>query len=337
MKKSLKFFCYVFFALITTLSLITIVYCLVIARKYSMAFDYNWPLQIISYIASACVGIFGIWAVKSQNKTNLFFNKILVILFIVFSFFSSFIFIESIMRSQYIYGNSVLTGIIQLILLAGGLTILLPIIKNGVIRVRLLKILAFVTSLLAIYNFVITIMFLYYPAQYHHQYDYLIFLCIKSVIDVVIPIMSIVFVFKINDILGYHDMNLYKVREIAVSVKEKNKNSTTLKDSNKSYFNGNVLQYLGWTMLCFLVNVVTLGILYPITVCWMINWKYKHTIYDGYRLMFNGNGVQLLGRWILWMFLTVITIGIYGIFLPVKMEQWKAKHTHLIEILPNKK
>ena len=96
-----------------------------------------------------------------------------------------------------------------------------------------------------------------------------------------------------------------------------------------SFFDGNVLQYLGWMILCSLVTTISLGILYPVTVCWMINWKFKHTVYDGYRLTFNGNGFQLLGKWVSWLLLSLITVGIYAFFLPVKIEKWKTKHTHL--------
>ncbi|MFA7157307.1 MAG: hypothetical protein WC123_06435 [Bacilli bacterium] len=99
----------------------------------------------------------------------------------------------------------------------------------------------------------------------------------------------------------------------------------------ESYFDGNLFQLIGWNILCFLVNLITLSIMYPFTLCWKMRWKAKHTVYDGKRLVFDGNGVQLFGKWILWLFLSVITIGIYYLFVPICMEKWKAKHTHLVD------
>ena len=98
---------------------------------------------------------------------------------------------------------------------------------------------------------------------------------------------------------------------------------------DKSYFDGHMIQYLGWSLLSVIVTAISLGICYPITVSWMIKFKYKHTVYDNKRLVFDGNGAEMLGKWILWVLLSIITIGIYALWVPCKLEAWKAKHTHL--------
>lgn len=99
----------------------------------------------------------------------------------------------------------------------------------------------------------------------------------------------------------------------------------------KSYFDGRLIQLIGWTILCTLVNVITIFILYPVTMTWKIKWKYQHTVYDGKRLVFKGNGFGLLLKWILWLLLSVITIGIFLLFIPIKLEKWKASNTTLVD------
>lgn len=96
----------------------------------------------------------------------------------------------------------------------------------------------------------------------------------------------------------------------------------------ESYFDGKLLQLIGWNILCFLVNLITLTIAKPFTTCWKMKWKTKHQVILGRRLCFDGNGLQLIGRYILWLILTVITLGIYGLWLGIKMKKWETKHIH---------
>ena len=97
-----------------------------------------------------------------------------------------------------------------------------------------------------------------------------------------------------------------------------------------SYFDGRLLQLLGWKILGSLITIVTLGICYPWAVCMVYNWEIKHTVVDGKRMEFDGKAIQLFGNWIKWFFLTIITIGIYGFWLDIKVKKWKTKHTHFV-------
>jgi hypothetical protein len=99
----------------------------------------------------------------------------------------------------------------------------------------------------------------------------------------------------------------------------------------RSYFDGYLIQLVWLGIKCFFVNVFTLYILFPFTLCWKMKWKAKHTVYDGKRLVFDGNGLQLFGKWVLWMFLSIITLGIYTFFVIIRLEKWKASHTHLAD------
>lgn len=95
----------------------------------------------------------------------------------------------------------------------------------------------------------------------------------------------------------------------------------------KSYFDGNGLQKFGWTVLTFLVTLITLGIAYPWSVCKLYGWEIKHTVIEGKRLRFDATAIQLFGTWIKWWLLTIITIGIFGLLVPGKVRKWKIKHT----------
>ncbi|WP_033826534.1 YjgN family protein [Bacillus andreraoultii] len=95
----------------------------------------------------------------------------------------------------------------------------------------------------------------------------------------------------------------------------------------ESYFDGGLLQYIGWRILGFLVTVCTLGICLPWSYTMIYRWKIEHTVINGRRLTFNGSAIGLFGNWIKWWFFTVITLGIYGFWVFIKLEKWKTKYT----------
>ncbi len=97
---------------------------------------------------------------------------------------------------------------------------------------------------------------------------------------------------------------------------------------NDSYFDGGLLQLIGWTLLGFLVTALTLGICLPWAYCMKYRWTTKHTVINGHRLFFDGTAIQLFGKWILWLLLTIITVGIYGFWVGIKLKKWKTAHTH---------
>ncbi|MDD4564649.1 MAG: DUF898 family protein [Eubacteriales bacterium] len=97
---------------------------------------------------------------------------------------------------------------------------------------------------------------------------------------------------------------------------------------NTSYFDGGLLQLIGWSILGILITTVTLGICYPWALCMVYGWKINHTIVEGRRLQFDGKAIQLFGNWIKWLLLCIITVGIYGFWLGIALEKWKVKHTY---------
>ena len=57
----------------------------------------------------------------------------------------------------------------------------------------------------------------------------------------------------------------------------------------ESYFDGGLLQQIGWTLLGSLLTICTFGICLPWAVCMLENWKVKHTVIEGKRLCFDGS------------------------------------------------
>lgn len=95
-----------------------------------------------------------------------------------------------------------------------------------------------------------------------------------------------------------------------------------------SYFDGQLLQLIGYRLLGFIITVITLGICTPWAICLVYNWEVKHTVINGRRLRFDGTAIQLFGNWLKWLGLVIITLGIYSFWLGIAVKKWKVKHTH---------
>ena len=98
-------------------------------------------------------------------------------------------------------------------------------------------------------------------------------------------------------------------------------------NTNNSYFDGGLLQLIGWQLLGGFITFLTLGICYPWAVCMIYNWETKHTVINGRRLKFTGTAMQLFGSWIKWLLLCIITLGIYSFWVSIALKKWKVKHT----------
>lgn len=96
----------------------------------------------------------------------------------------------------------------------------------------------------------------------------------------------------------------------------------------ESYFDGGLLQLIGYKIIGIFVTVITLGICAPWAICMIYNWEAKHTVINGHRLKFDGSAIGLFSNWIKWLLLTIITLGIYSFWLVIALKKWKTKHTH---------
>lgn len=98
-------------------------------------------------------------------------------------------------------------------------------------------------------------------------------------------------------------------------------------ERGKSYFDGGLLQFIGWSILGGIISALTLGICAPWAMCMIFRWQINHTVIEGRRLKFTGTGGSLFVNWIKWLLLCVITLGIYSFWLFIALEKWKVKHT----------
>ncbi|MBE6360963.1 MAG: DUF898 domain-containing protein [Treponema bryantii] len=102
-------------------------------------------------------------------------------------------------------------------------------------------------------------------------------------------------------------------------------------EEKTSYFDGGLLQLIGWKILGGLITIFTIGICFPWAFTMIYNWEIKHTVINGKRLQFDGKAIQLFGNWIKWLLLSIITLGIYGFWVPIKLIKWKTLHTSFCE------
>ena len=54
--------------------------------------------------------------------------------------------------------------------------------------------------------------------------------------------------------------------------------------NKESYFDGGLLSFIGHSIVAFFIITLTLGIATPWAVCFMQDWKVRHTVIDGQRL-----------------------------------------------------
>lgn len=104
---------------------------------------------------------------------------------------------------------------------------------------------------------------------------------------------------------------------------------TGIADPEKSYFDGNGFELLGYVLLTVLVSGITCGIAAPWMICKIYRWRLSHTVINGRRFTFDGTGAGLLGHWIIWEILTVITCGIFAFFAHVALRKWELSHTYI--------
>jgi len=108
---------------------------------------------------------------------------------------------------------------------------------------------------------------------------------------------------------------------------ESNINITIGTATEKSYFDGGLLSFIGWWILGFILIVCTLGLGVPWALCMIYGWEANHTVIEGRRLKFNGTGASLFLNWIKWFLLCIITLGIYSFWVFIALKKWRVKNT----------
>lgn len=100
----------------------------------------------------------------------------------------------------------------------------------------------------------------------------------------------------------------------------------TIRDD--SYFDGKLLELIGYRILAIIITVFTLTIASAWAEKLLIAYKIDHTVYNGKRLKFEGTGASLFVQRFKWIFFTIITFGIYSLWIPIKKEKWVVSNIH---------
>jgi uncharacterized membrane protein YjgN (DUF898 family) len=125
-----------------------------------------------------------------------------------------------------------------------------------------------------------------------------------------------------------------EVKEVVASVNNFEEVKVTNNETQKkqvrtdSYFDGGLLELIGWRILAFLIIGITFGIATPWAKCMLYSYQFKHTVYNGKRLKFEGTGGDLFVNYFKWIFFTIITLGIYLLFVPIKKTKWVVSNLH---------
>ena len=117
--------------------------------------------------------------------------------------------------------------------------------------------------------------------------------------------------------------NKYEEVEVYQEVEKTKKEIRT-----DSYFDGSLIELIGWRVLAFLITIITLGFGAPWAQCMLYSYQIKHTVYNGKRLKFEGTGGDLFVNMFKWVVFSILTLGIYILFIPVKKTKWVISNIH---------
>ena len=129
--------------------------------------------------------------------------------------------------------------------------------------------------------------------------------------------------FEVNNVENVQSQNNFEEVPVFQEVNPQKKTVRT-----DSYFDGGLLELIGWKILAALITGVTFGIAYPWAKCMLYSWQIKHTVYNGKRLKFEGTGGELFVNMFKWFFFTLITLGIYAFVIPVRKARWVVSNIH---------
>jgi len=117
--------------------------------------------------------------------------------------------------------------------------------------------------------------------------------------------------------------NIYEEVQVYQEVEKTKKEIRT-----DSYFDGSLIELIGWRVLAFLITIITLGFGAPWAQCMLYSYQIKHTVYNGKRLKFEGTGGDLFVNMFKWVIFSILTFGIYILFIPVRKTKWVISNIH---------
>lgn len=99
-----------------------------------------------------------------------------------------------------------------------------------------------------------------------------------------------------------------------------------------SGFEGNMFEWIGYTLVMGLASGLTCGIALPWVVCSFNKWYAPNVRISGKRLRFEGSGAELFGQYIIVLLLSIVTCGLYYSWGYVRLRRWAISHLSLEEM-----
>lgn len=96
-----------------------------------------------------------------------------------------------------------------------------------------------------------------------------------------------------------------------------------------SGFEGNMFEWIGYTLVMGLASGLTCGIALPWVVCSFNKWYAPNVRISGKRLRFEGSGAELFGQYIIVLLLSIVTCGLYYSWGYVRMRRWYVSHVSI--------
>ncbi len=97
-----------------------------------------------------------------------------------------------------------------------------------------------------------------------------------------------------------------------------------------SLFDGSFASYLGNSLLCGFLTMITCGIAYPWASVPLLKWQYGGSVVSGDRAGYFGNGTDMFGIYIINGLLSFITCGIYYPWAICRMNRYIYSNVHII-------
>ena len=97
-----------------------------------------------------------------------------------------------------------------------------------------------------------------------------------------------------------------------------------------SLFDGSFASYLGNSLLCSFLTMITCGIAYPWASVPLLKWEYNGSVVSGDRAGYFGNGTDMFGIYIINGLLSFITCGIYTPWAICKINRYVYSNVHIV-------
>lgn len=96
-----------------------------------------------------------------------------------------------------------------------------------------------------------------------------------------------------------------------------------------SFFDGNTAEFIGYSILHYLITTFTFGLGSPWGLTMLHKWRSKSTVVESERYFYDGTGIGLFGTYLLVVFLSLITCGLYIPWGVCRIHRYVVNHTHI--------